>query len=264
MILRAENLTVEVAGKRVVEGLNLTLSPGQSWAVLGRNGVGKSTLIHTLAGLRKPQAGRLWLGEELMENLSRRQIAQSLGVLFQQEATPFPATVLETVLSGRFPHLSQWQQEGWADYERVESALALVELSGLEQRRSDTLSGGERRRQDLAVLLVQDPTLFLLDEPVNHLDLHYQIHLLSQLRSLTRRSHKTLFMALHEMNLVSHFCDHCLLLYGSGRHEQGAVEAVIDAQRLSELFGHPVRLLCQGQHRYWLPDYENFVGTEAE
>ncbi len=238
--LRVEDLTVEMGAKRLVQGLDLTIRPGQSWAVLGRNGVGKSSLIHTLAGLHPPTGGRIWLGAEEMGRIPRRRVARQVGLLFQQEANGFPASVMETALTGRFPHLSEWQGESAEDYRLAWEALKVVRLQALADRRCQTLSGGEMRRLDLAVLLVQDPNFFLLDEPANHLDLHYQILLLDHFRRLTREREKSLFMALHDMNLAARFSDHCLLLYDSGQFEAGPSEEMLTADKLSRLFGHPV------------------------
>ncbi|MBF0193993.1 MAG: ABC transporter ATP-binding protein [Magnetococcales bacterium] len=252
-LLEVENLTIEIEGRTLVKSLNLTLSTGQSWAVLGRNGVGKSRLIHTLAGLQKPATGTIRLAGHLIEKLSRRQIAQQLGILFQQEANAFPATVLETAMSGRFPHMTEWQREKEDDYKRVADALNMVNLQGVEQRRGDTLSGGERRRLDLGVLLVQDPDLFLLDEPTNHLDLHYQIHLLEQMLQLTKKQNKVLFMVLHDINLASRFCDHLLLLHDSGNYESGKLEVIMDEVKLSKVYGHPIKRIQSNNRDYWFP-----------
>ncbi len=180
-------------------------------------------------------------------------MAKLIGVLFQQEATPFPSTVEETAMTGRFPHLSEWQAESEEDYQRVKDALAVVELSEFGHRSSETLSGGERRRQDLAVLLVQDPTLFFLDEPANHLDLRYQMLLLKHMRQLTLNRGKALFMALHDMNLATRFCDHSLLLFDSGEYSQGASKDIITVESLSKLYGHPVQQVMVDKQTYWFP-----------
>ncbi len=254
MILDADDLTVEIGGMNIVKKLDLTISPGESWAILGRNGAGKSTLIHTLAGLLPPASGTIRLAGEPINRLKRSNIAQKIGILFQTEAHPFPATVAETVISGRFPHLSEWQAESATDWQRVADALAAVELHGFAERRSDTLSGGERRRQDLAVLLVQDPELFFLDEPANHLDMRYQILILQHMRRLTQERGKSLFMALHDMNLAMRFCDHALLLHDSGAHEKGAIDTVLNSESLSRLYGHPVQRVETETGVFWFPE----------
>lgn len=127
-LLTARGLTVEIGGKQVCEGLDLDLRPGQRWALLGINGVGKTTLLHILAGLRPPRTGEVRLDGQPIQALPRRQVARSLGLLLQEEGDAFPATVLETALLGRQPHLGRWQWEGIEDHRRARDALARVGL----------------------------------------------------------------------------------------------------------------------------------------
>ena len=121
------------------------------------------------------------------------------------------------------------------------SALAAVSLAGLETRSSATLSGGERRRLALATLLVQDPQLFLLDEPVNHLDVQHQIAALDLLTRLTREKSKTLLMVLHDVNLAARYCDFLLLLFGEGETLQGPARELLTEVNLQRLYNHPLR-----------------------
>nr|VFK52742.1 MAG: iron complex transport system ATP-binding protein [Candidatus Kentron sp. TUN]VFK53331.1 MAG: iron complex transport system ATP-binding protein [Candidatus Kentron sp. TUN]VFK58666.1 MAG: iron complex transport system ATP-binding protein [Candidatus Kentron sp. TUN] len=253
MELRTENLTLTIGGKTIVRHLNMTASKGQCWAILGRNGVGKTTLIRCLAGLGEPDSGTIHLDGISLVSLPRRQVARRLGVLFQQGGNAFPFTVWETVVSGRYPHLSAWQSDTEQDWAVARQALRIVELDGYEQRTVETLSGGERRRLDLAVVLTQDPVIFLLDEPANHLDLRYQILLLKHMRHLAHERGKTILMALHDMNLAARFCDHALLLYGSGRTDQGPLDLLFHAERLTEVYGYPVRSIAHDGQRYWFP-----------
>ena len=97
-LLRCIDLDVEVAGRVIVRGLNFSVQRGQCWCLLGRNGTGKTTLLHTLAGLRSPCAGQVLLGNTPLTELRRRQIARRLGILFQEHTDNFPATVEEKVL----------------------------------------------------------------------------------------------------------------------------------------------------------------------
>ncbi|MBF0471396.1 MAG: ABC transporter ATP-binding protein [Gammaproteobacteria bacterium] len=252
-MIEARELTVEIADQTVVNNLNLTLHRGECWAVMGRNGVGKTTLIATLAGLRPAAAGTVSLNSTPLAKLSRREVAREIGLLFQEESHLFPSTVHATALGGRFPHLSPWQIEGREDLQLVDAALQRVELDHLRQRSVATLSGGEKRRLDLAVLLVQDPPFLLLDEPVNHLDLRYQVERLHYIHHLTRRGEKGVLMALHDINLAHRFCDHVLLLYGDGEFEAGVWSDLINGDRLQRLYGYPVRPVEDGSDCYWLP-----------
>lgn len=240
LLLSAQQLTVEIAGKQVCSELSLGLHAGQRWGLLGINGVGKTTLLHTLAGLRPPSSGQLQLGNHALSEQSPREIAQQLGVLFQAEEDPFPGTVLETVLMGRHPWLGRWQWEEDKDYALAREALAEVSLADFEQRQVNTLSGGERQRTALATLLTQNPRLYLLDEPTNHLDPRHQIELLTLLSQRVTETDRALLMILHDINLATRFCDHLILLFGDGKTLCGPVEEVLNIETLTRLYGHPV------------------------
>jgi len=252
-LLTTRALAVEISGKRVCADLNLDIHAGQRWALLGINGVGKTTLLHTLAGLRAPVAGRVLLNDQAIDTLPRRQVARQLGLLLQEEGDAFPGTVLETALSGRHPHLGRWQWESAEDRALAEQALAQVGLAGLESRQINTLSGGERRRLSLATLLCQEPRLFLLDEPINHLDPHQQITLLELLTAQTRDDTRGLLMILHDVNLASRFCDQALLLFGHGETLHGPTASVLTVENLQRLYGHSVVALDGPHGPVYLP-----------
>ncbi|MEN8169522.1 MAG: ABC transporter ATP-binding protein [Pseudomonadota bacterium] len=251
--LTAKGLDIKAGERRLCEGLNLTLAPNQCWAILGGNGSGKTTLLHTLAGLLPIINGDIHIDDSPITTLPRRTIAQQLGLLLQQSHDPFPTTVLETVLSGRHPHLGRWQQEGDKDMAIARDALALMDLTEMEQRMVQTLSGGERRRLSIATLLTQAPQLLLLDEPLNHLDLHHQQQLLHHLRTLTEQG-KTVVMVLHEPNQALRYCDSALLLYGNGKWDSGECNELLTVERLGRLYRHPMRLLQQGKERLFIPE----------
>jgi len=239
-VLVTRSLTVEIAGIRVCHALDFSVAAGQRWAILGRNGAGKTTLLSTLAGLRKPASGTIELNGRALISLSPRELARFRGLLPQDDNDPFPATALETVLIGRHPHLSRWQWEGADDLRVARDALAAVNMTGTEARDVRTLSGGERRRVALAVLLAQQPQLFLLDEPSSHLDLSHQVALLDRLAALARTEHRAIVMALHDVNLASRYCDHVLLL-DRGSAVAGPTAELLTNERLSELYGVPFR-----------------------
>ena len=251
-LLRAEDLEVQVGDVQVCRHLSFAIAPGQCWALLGRNGAGKTTLLHTLAGLRPARSGTIRVDEQLLSSLSRRRIAQRIGLLPQDADDPFPATVLETVLIGRHPHLGPWRFEGADDLARANAALQTVGLSHARHRDVATLSGGERRRLALATLLCQEPTTMLLDEPTNHLDLHFQISLLDIVVALTAGARSAL-MSLHDVNLAVRFCSHALLLYGDGEVAFGPIDRVLTCANLERLYRHTMVEIATGARKLYLP-----------
>lgn len=241
MILQARQLAVSIGLHKVCIGLDLDLAPGSRLAILGRNGAGKSTLLAALAGLRPPDAGTLLLDGKSYAEHGLRAAARLRGWLGQDRSDPFASTVLETVLTGRHPHLDRWSWESGADADIARAALAAMSLAGMEEREIHTLSGGERQRAAIATLLAQQPRLYLLDEPLAHLDLNHQI---ATLELLTRRSQDdgvALAMVLHDPNLALRYCDQVVLLYGDSRHLAGPAADTLDAATLSDLYGHPLR-----------------------
>ena len=252
-LLRCIEVDTDVADVSVTRGLQLNVQAGQCWCILGRNGSGKTTLLHTLAGLRRPAAGRIELDGKPLEGQQRRRVAQRVGVLFQNQDDAFPATVLETVLQGRHPHLHSWQWESAADHALARQALSKVGLTGFEGRDIQTLSGGERQRVAVATLLTQQPRLLLLDEPTNHLDLHHQLSVLRTLLALCREHRRAIVMVLHDVNLAARFADHVLLLLGGGEVRLGEKRQIMETAVLEALYGHPRVRVATPAGPAWLP-----------
>ena len=242
-VLATRGLVVTIAGIRVCASLDLAVLPGECWAILGRNGAGKTTLLHTLAGLRRADAGSIEIAGRPLAATAHREIARLRGLLMQDDSDAFPATVLDTVLVGRHPHLSRWQWESAEDVRVAREALAAADMAGTEARDVRTLSGGERRRVALAALLTQQPRLFLLDEPSSHLDLAHQVALLDRLVATVRPADKALIMVVHDVNLAARCCDHVLLLADGEAHAGRAAE-LLTAERLSEIYRVPLTALA--------------------
>ncbi|MBW7902104.1 MAG: ABC transporter ATP-binding protein [Rhodocyclaceae bacterium] len=252
-LIEARGLAVSVGGHVVCRDLGFALAAGERLAILGRNGAGKSTLLSVLAGLRPADAGEVRLGGETYAALGPRAAAQRRGWLPQRHGDAFASSVLETALTGRHPHLGRWDWESKRDAEIARTAIAAVGLAGMEQRDVQTLSGGERQRLAIATLLTQAPPLYLLDEPLAHLDLNHQIAVLDLFAAAARDRCAGVVMVLHEPGLADRYCDRALLVYGDGRCELGACRELLTADRLAELYGHPLKEVESDGRRWFIP-----------
>lgn len=246
--LRACNLEISAGGRCLVTGLTVSFAPGEFVAILGRNGCGKSLTLHTLAGLRAPLAGEVELEGQPLAHMSRRNIARRLGVLTQDLEDGFASTVMESVLIGRHPHLALLEREGPEDRRLAQAALARVGLPGFAGRSAETLSGGEQRRCAMAALLTQDPQVYLLDEPSNHLDPQQQLAVLGLFKEETHRG-RTVIAILHDPTLAARFADSALLLYGDGNWLAGPAAQVLNAPALSQLYETPLTEVAAGSRR---------------
>lgn len=252
-LLAVRGLTVGIAEATFCHDLHFSLSPGERLAILGRNGAGKSTLLSVLAGLREPRAGEVRLAGRSYAEWGARASARLRGWLPQTRGDAFSATVLESVLIGRHPHLGRWDWESGHDARLALQALAAVGLAELFARDVQTLSGGERQRLAIATLLCQAPRLFLLDEPLAHLDLNHQIAILERLAARSRDEQAACVLVLHEPGLAVRYCSRALLLFGDGVSEQGRCEDVVTSESLTRLYGYPMREVGEGPQRWFMP-----------
>lgn len=256
-LLQTRGLSVRVGDRTLLQGLNLTVRRGELWCVLGRNGVGKTLLLHTLAGGRAPAVGRVLLGGQPLADWPLDALACWRGLMPQQLHDAFSIPVLDAVLQGRHPHLSRWHWEGEADHALARAALAQVGLAGFEGRQLSQLSGGERQRVALATLLAQDPPLALLDEPLAHLDLAQQLRMLDLLASDVARQRRAVILSVHDLSLAQRVATHVLLL-GAGPADApqvlaGPAAEVLQAPILSAAFGHPLHRHEAEGRCWWLP-----------
>ncbi len=251
-LLAARGLGVGIDGRMLCDGLDFELPEGARLAILGANGSGKTTLLHTLAGLRPPACGEVLLEDRPLSSFAPRQRARLVGILLQDDHEPLFATVQQVVLAGRHPHLRPFAAESAEDRAIAEGAIAATGLAGLASSRVDQLSGGERKRASLASLLAQQPRVFLLDEPNSHLDLMHQVGTLELVIDTMRQQRGCAAMVLHDVNLALRFCDHALLLTGSGPRF-GPIERIVDRHSLKEVFGVDMVELHAGARRHFVP-----------
>ncbi|MBL4582253.1 MAG: ABC transporter ATP-binding protein [Gammaproteobacteria bacterium] len=251
--LKIQSLNLQIGGKTLCRNLNVQIGENERWGLLGKNGAGKTTLLHALIGQRRASQGSILLDGVSVYDLKQRVLASKVGILFQQGIEALPATVFETVMLGRHPHTQSLLWDDEKDIKIAESALAAFDLGQLKERAIDTLSGGELQRLALAMLLAQTPQLFLLDEPSNHLDVAFQVKLLSVLTNKVAETSASLIMATHDINLAFRFCENTILLLADGESLVGRSIDVLTEENLSQAYGCAIKSVSDGKRRFFYP-----------
>jgi iron complex transport system ATP-binding protein len=250
-LMSCREIRVTVPGRVLVDALRFELQRGELIAVLGQNGAGKTLSLLTLAGLRETDTGSVQIGTADIQSSPRAVIARQLALLPQDVEDIFPATVIDTVLIGRHPHIDKLRWESSEDYAIANHALDTMGLADLAQRDVLTLSGGERRRLSIAQVLAQQPEIYLLDEPTNHLDPQHQLDAMRIFRAAADDG-AGVIATLHDINLAVRFADRCLLLFGDGRWELGPSAEVLSEERLGELFATPMESVVWRDHNLFV------------
>jgi iron complex transport system ATP-binding protein len=211
-------------------------------AILGPNASGKSTLLRLLAGLIKPLSGRVEVDGVEASELDLRTRAQRIALVQQESELLFPLRVWEYVLQGRYPYGKRLRFESDEDCLLAANALAQVGADELRDRWMDQLSGGEKQRVILARALSQQPSLLLLDEPTQHLDIGGKVELLRRLRRLADENRYTVIVVTHELNLAAEFSDRIVLLHKGKCLRVGSPAEVYEREVLEEVFEAPLEV----------------------
>lgn len=236
MHLLVQNLTAGYGKIPVLQDITLDIPRTCLYGVIGPNGAGKTTLFKCLSGTLRPWKGSVLYNGEDIRTLPRRRMAQKAAYIPQFQWVPFPYTVEEFVLMGRYPHRGRFSPIGKKDLEILEETLTTLDISKYRKRSLHTLSGGELQRVFLAQGLTQRPELLLMDEPTSHLDLGHQVHLLDMLRSLRDTQGLTIVLILHDLNIASVYCDAVALMSSGGVYAQGTPDDVITGDILEQVY----------------------------
>ena len=242
--LRTEGLTLGYRPDRVVvHDLDLDLPAGEVSVIIGANGSGKSTLLRALSRLLAPQFGTVLLEGRSVHSMRSRDLARELGLLPQGPTTPDGITVRDLVRRGRLPHTSLWRQWSPQDEVALQEALVATDLLELADEPVDALSGGQRQRAWLALVVAQQTPVLLLDEPTTYLDLAHQLDVLELVRTLNRKSGRTIVMVLHYINQACRYGDHVVAMRSGRVVAQGCPTDVVTPALLRDVFDVHCRVL---------------------
>ncbi|RVU40681.1 ABC transporter ATP-binding protein [Lujinxingia sediminis] len=250
-LLRLDDVGASVGKRTLFERVSLSVEAGVAWAVVGPNGVGKTTLMRILAGVRTAEQGQVWLHARRLSEYTRREVAREVAVVPQSSSPVFEFSALELVLMGLHASRPRFSLPSSEDRQRALKALARLEVEELANRPVSSLSGGERQRVVMARALVADAPLWLLDEPTANLDLRHQLGLLEVMRQHVEGGGAAVAV-LHDLNLVHRYFDRVLLLAPGRALGWGRPDDVLNDEDVSEAFELPMRRVEVEGRQVWL------------
>lgn len=241
-MLSVQNISINYGVCAVVQDVSFALETGKIIAILGANGAGKTTLLKSLNGSLPITKGKIILDDKSLNEYSRREIAQKIAVIAQENETKFPMTVLEFVLAGRFAHGTAFGWETENDLQIALDCLNLCDLENYENRLMNQLSGGERQRVVLARALATNAKILLLDEPTANLDLAHQALMFRLVKERCETCNANAIVITHDLNLAAEFADEIILLEKGRILANGSPEKVLTEENLQAIFGVKVLL----------------------
>lgn len=232
------NISIGYGGKKPVTisgNISLALKKGTLTALIGANGIGKSTLLRTLSGLQKPLKGEIILGDKNLNSYTPLALAQQLSLVLTESPAAGNLTVFELVSLGRQPYTNWLGSLTPDDIAKVKEALTLTQTLHLADKKYYEISDGQLQNVMIARALAQDTPIIILDEPTTHLDLPHKVSLLRLLKKLAAEQDKCIVFSTHDLDLAVQMADE-LLVMKKGHLIQGSPDELIDGNHLNSIF----------------------------
>ena len=245
-MMQIKNLSYRYKGSpEVLKDVTFDMEPGKFLAILGNNGVGKSTLLKCFNHILKPDAGEVLLDGENLLKMSTREVAKQVAFV-SQSVPDTQLTVHDVVMLGRRPYMNWGFTE--QDHTIVHDAMHRLDVEDMRGRFLNQLSGGEKQKVMLARALAQQPKVLLLDEPTSALDIQNQYQVLKIVRDICHSDNMIAVVVIHDLNLALRFCDRFLLLKDGQVYRYGD-RSVLDSEALKEVYGVDTKIVeIEGRH----------------
>ena len=245
-MMKIRNLSFRYRGAvDVLRDVSFEIEPGKFLAILGNNGVGKSTLLKCFNHILKPDTGAVVLDGEDLLRMSDREVAKRVAFV-SQSVPSTQMTVHDVVMLGRRPYMKWGFTED--DHQIVHEAMHRLDVEDMRGRFLNQLSGGEKQKVMLARALAQQPKVLLLDEPTSALDIQNQYGVLRLVREICHKDSMIAAVVIHDLNLALRFCDRFLLLKDGTVYRHGD-RSILDSVALKEVYGVDAKVVeVEGQH----------------
>lgn len=234
-VIHISDLAIGYKNHIVAQNINFQLGAGELSAIIGINGIGKSTLLRTLAGLQKQLKGTVHLNGQHLDSYSAKSLARDMSIVLTEAMATKNLTVKELIALGRQPHTNWLGTLTDADKKHITKSLELFKLNDLSEKKCYELSDGQLQRVLIARSVAQDTPIILLDEPTTHLDLSHKIEILKLLKQLAHEHRKTVVFTTHELDLAIQLCDKILILDGT-KNDFGSPCELIEKGSFDQLF----------------------------
>lgn len=251
MRLQIRDLSFSYGSTQILKDISMELGASDVLGIVGPNGAGKSTLIRCIDRILVPQHGTVLLDGQEMGQMSSMEIAKKIGYVPQSISNTFPATVFDTVLMGRRPHLGWRSSE--EDIDVVLEVLTMLKIKYLAMRDFNEISGGQQQKVLIARALAQDAEILLLDEPTSNLDIRHQLEVMEILTKLVKKRGLSVMMAIHDLNLASRYSDRIIMLNGGGIRDAGDPVSVLTAENIQSVYGAEVIVKHEAGKPYIIP-----------
>ena len=233
--LSVKDLSVGYKNSEIASAINFAAHKGELIGVVGINGIGKSTLLRTLAQVQPKLSGSIDLNGKPLEKYTSKDLASTLSVVLTETIASKNMTVLELITLGRQPYTNWIGKLTKDDISKISESLQLLELGELKNKKCYELSDGQLQRVMIARALAQDTSIILLDEPTTHLDLYHKVQIFKLLQKIAKQTKKTILFTSHEIEMVIQLCDTMVLLNGTN-NTFGTPNYLIEQKAFDSLF----------------------------
>ena len=258
IVYNLKNVSYNYGQTKALQDLNLTLTTGKFYGIVGPNGCGKTTFLDLLVSSKEPATGTVSFYEQHLQSYRKRPLARLVALVPQDFNIGFDYTVEEVVLMGRHPYISRFGSPSAVDWQIVEQAMATIGISHFSKRSITELSGGEKQRVVVARALAQDTQVLLFDEATSNLDIQYTLQIFNKVRELVQDEGRTVIAVIHNLNLAAAYCDEIIFMQRGQILKHGAVTQVMTSETINEVFGvesevkiDPFSQITQVTYRYW-------------